>query len=79
MELKYSKHNIQSLRKMFWQLPQNQENVIFEVDWDVKAKKRNFIFKIINQRKLNFVENYPKYINWQNVIQWMNTMILILR
>ena len=32
MELKYSKHNIQSLRKMFWQLPQNHENVIFEVD-----------------------------------------------
>ena len=49
MELKYSKHNIQSLRKMFWQLPQNQENVIFEVDWDVKAKNRNFIFKIINE------------------------------
>ena len=32
MELKYSKHDIQSLRKMIWQHPQNQENVIFEVD-----------------------------------------------
>ena len=63
MELKYSKHDIQSLRKMIWQHPQNQENVIFEVDWNVnlqieilfsknKPKKTQFCWELFQIHQL---------------------------